>query len=114
MSNNREVSKKRGDLARQERELLAEIEGESQKLERKVEKIAKNSLIIGSGLLLGYAAYRGMSGEKRSKVAALTSSEPSSKGSKISKNIGKHLFSEAVKKGILMLFDGFRNPSNKS
>lgn len=59
------LARKRAGLTRKESQLLHEIEDGTALLEHKLNKTLKAGLLIGGGLLAGYAVYKAISGEKK-------------------------------------------------
>ncbi|MEQ9285798.1 MAG: hypothetical protein RIG77_02745 [Cyclobacteriaceae bacterium] len=59
------LAKKRAGLTKKESQLLHEIEDSTTQLEHSLNKTLKATLLIGGGLLAGYAVYRAISGEKK-------------------------------------------------
>lgn len=109
------ISDRREALWKREKELLSQIEQESSELEKKMEKALKTSLVIGSGVLIGYALYKGIAGEQ-------VSGKKKKKVEKVKRvpdhpirqsGLRQQIFSEILKRGVTYLLSNLANkPDN--
>lgn len=107
-----DISKRRDQLWKKEKALLTEIEHESSLLEKRIESLVKASLVIGSGILIGYSLYKGISQEE--KAPKKKSSDRTKKGTKqVTSSIQNQILGEIVKRGLSLLINSINTRGKK-
>lgn len=92
------MSNKRLELERQEKKIISEIEIQSKALKKKIEKIIKTSLIIGTSVWAGYTIYNMLSDDKNPSKKK--------KASIFRNPLIKNILESVLKKGIEMIVEG--------
>ncbi|MFY0651042.1 MAG: hypothetical protein JXQ96_03375 [Cyclobacteriaceae bacterium] len=102
------ITNKRQELSKKEGRLLTEIEGSTTELNQSINKALQVTMLVGGGLLIGYTAYKVMSGDsgksskKKEKKQGMTQVKAQSSAM-------NPIVAFAIERGIAFLIDRLKN-----